>query len=406
MTVEILMPKLGLTMEFGTVLRWLKAEGDLVTAGTPIAEFETEKTTATLEAPADGRLGRILVGEGEQVKVTTLLCHILAPDDAEPVPVAADGPRLTPAARQAVRELGLPLAEVTAAFGGGRVTREQVERWAAGRMAAPAAAAAAPVTAVTPVTAVSPVTGVTGVTGVTAVTAVTPVAGAERRPASAMRLTIARRMHQSLQEGAQLTLTSEVDVTALVQFRTALAPDFEDVYGLRPTYTDFLIKAMALAVPAVPQINSRWDGDAVTLFSGVNVGVAVALDEGLIVPVVQGCERLGLVALSRQIRDLAERARQGRLAPAELEGGTITLTNLGTEGIDAFTPILNPPQVAILGVGRIREVPVLQGDQWVPRAMITLSLTIDHRVVDGVPGARYLRRVADLLARPAILATG
>lgn len=387
------MPKLGLTMGFGTVLRWLKAEGDMVTAGTPIAEFETEKATATLEAPADGRLGRILVGEGEKVRVITLLCHVLTPGETEPTPVTAaaaaagaEGPRLTPAARQAVRELGLDLAQVTAAFaGGGRVTREQVEAWAAARPAAtaPAAVAAAPSVAAAPAEV-----------------------SAERRPASSMRLTIARRMHQSLQESAQLTMTSDVDVTALVQFRTALAADFEEVYGLRPTYTDFLLKAMALAVPAVPQINSRWEGDGITLFRAVNVGLAVALDDGLIVPVIRDCERLGLVAVSRQVRDLADRARQGRLKPAELEGGTITLTNLGTEGIDAFTPVLNPPEVAILGAGRIREVPVLQAGQWVPRSHMTLSLTIDHRVVDGVPGARYLKRVADLLARPAILVTG
>lgn len=402
MATQVVMPKLGLTMEHGTLLRWLKTEGDLVTAGSVIAEFETEKTTATLEAPCDGRMGRILVGEGQKVKVTTLLCHILAPGEADPVaetpapqaPAAAlhtpapaagpsgEGPRLTPAAKQAVRELGLEMAAVLAAFpSGGRVSREQVEAWAASARAPQAGPAPTPAPA--------------------------PAAPAcERRPASSMRLAIARRMQQSLQESAQLTLSAEADVTALVQFRTALAPDFEKLYGLRPTYTDFLVKAMALAVPAVPQINSRWDGEAVTLFRGVNVGVAVALDDGLIVPVVQGCESLGLLSVSRQIRDLAERARHGRLKPDEIEGGTITLTNLGTEGIDLFTPVLNPPEVAILGVGRIREVPVFQAGHWMPRSMMTLSLTIDHRVVDGAPGARYLRRVVELLANPAILAAG
>jgi len=387
MATPVIMPKLGLAMEFGTLLHWLKAEGDSVRQGEAIAEIETEKATAEIEAPAGGRLGRPLVAAGVQVPVTTLLVHILTGDEAEP-----DGGggrvRLTPAARKAARDLGLDDEEVARAFPAGRVTREEVEAWAAGQATA-AAAVAAPVA---PAPAAPPA----------------PVAAGEpvRRPLTVMRRAIARRMLESLQGSAQLTLTAEADVSALVQFRAALAPAFEQEHGFRPTYTDFLVMAMARAVPAVPQINARWGQEAVELLPEAHVGVAVALDDGLIVPVIPSAQSLSLVAIGRQVRDLAQRAREGRLIPGEASGSTITLTNLGPEGIDAFTPVLNPPEVAILGAGRVREIPVLTDGQLAVRSVMTLSLTIDHRVVDGAPGARYLRRVAELLAQPALLLAG
>lgn len=420
MPTPVLMPKLGLTMAAGTLVRWLKAEGEPVRKGEPVAEIESDKAAIEVEAPADGSVGRHLVAPGTRVPVTTVICQILAAGEAEPptaapapapaagkaAPAAAaaapapgatrvgdgpgDGAHLTPAARRVARELGLDLAEVARAFPAGRVTREEVEAWAASRSRSAVAAQAPPAPALAAQAPPAPA----------------GVAGSERRPLSVMRSVIARRMVESVREAAQLTLTSEVDVTALVRFRTDLAPAFEQEYGYRPTYTDFLVKAMARAVPAVPQVNARWAGDAVELFPQVDVGVAVALDDGLIVPVVRGAQSQGLAAISRQVRDLAQRARQGRLEPGEASGSTITLTNLGPEGIDAFTPVLNPPEVAILGAGRVREVPALVGGQWVTRQVMTLSLTIDHRVVDGAPGARYLRRVAELLAQPALLVAG
>ncbi|HYG58288.1 MAG TPA: dihydrolipoamide acetyltransferase family protein [Symbiobacteriaceae bacterium] len=383
MASVVAMPKLGMSMAAGTILHWLKAEGDEVTRGEAIAEFESEKTTATLEAPETGRMGRILVQPGQEVPVGTPLCEIVTPGESAEV---IQGARLTPAARQFVRDLGLELAEVAAAFPGGRVTREQVEAWAEQRAGhSEAAVAVAPPAPPAPPAA---------------------TAEGERRPLSGMRAAVARRMAESLRDSAQLTLTATVDVTALVQYRAALVPEFEQEYGLRPSYTDFLVMAMARAVAAAPQVNARWEGDAITVLRHVHAGVAVALEDGLVVPVIRHCESLSLGAISRSLRDLAERARKGQLAPHEMTGSTITLTNLGPDGIDAFTPVLNPPEAAILGAGQIREVPAFVGGQLVPRSVMTLSLTIDHRVVDGAPGARYLRRVAELLGKPALLVSG
>lgn len=384
MATPIIMPKMGMAMAEGTVSRWTKQPGDPVRAGETIAVVETDKVQADLAAPVDGRLGAIRVPEGQRAAVGAVLAVLLAPgeelaDVAAPDanPPAADGAaRLTPAARRVARELGLDPAVVAAAFPGGRVNREDIEAWAARRHAA-----AATPTAVVP----------------------TPGDGLTVIPLTSMRATIARRMVQSLHEAAQLTLTAGVDVTELVRLRGQIVESCETAHRIRPTYTDFLARAMVLAVPAAPAVDARWTPDGIALSSEVHLGVAVALDEGLIVPVVRDAHRLGLVEISRRIRELSERARGGRLLPGEASGGTITLTNLGAEGIDAFTPILNPPESAILGAGRIRTVPVWSEEGVRPRQVMTLSLTIDHRVVDGVPGARYLRRVAELLATPALL---
>ena len=219
-----------------------------------------------------------------------------------------------------------------------------------------------------------------------------------------MRKAIAKRMLASLRESAQLTLMKSVDVIALVERRNKLVEEAEKLSQPRPTYTDFLAKAMALAIPAVPQINARLNGDKIEIMHIVNIGVAVATDEGLIAPVVKDVGSLTVFDISEKIQALAQRARQGQLTTDEVDGSTITISNMGSEGIDAFTPILNPGEVAILGVGRIRSV-------WVPdangipeiRSEITLSLTIDHRVVDGVPAARCLGRLTKILSQLELL---
>lgn len=412
MAVPVVVPKMGLKMESATLLRWLRAERERVEAGEAVAEVETDKVTAQVTAPVSGLLVDLRARPGDTLPVGAVLAYVGTDLEDRPgtggaggaVPLPSpSGPataevavaavragdpvvqpltgagahgdagahvpgRLSPAARRLAQELGVDPDEVARAHPGIRVTREDVERWAAARRQE------------------------------------TP--GVQRIPASFMRRTIARRMVDSLREAAQLTLSVEVDVTELVRVREELAPRMEALYGVRPTYTDFLVRAMALAVPAVPRVNARWDGDAVILLSEVNVGVAVALEDGLIVPVVQGADRLSLLEISRRVRDLAERARTGALRPGEASGATITLTNLGAEGVDVFTPILNPPEVAILGAGRIRPVPVLVDGGLEERQVMTLSLTIDHRVVDGAPGARYLRRVGELLADPLVLLAG
>lgn len=212
---------------------------------------------------------------------------------------------------------------------------------------------------------------------------------------SRMRKLIARRMHESLQGSAQLTLVSTADVTEL----TALRSRWEG--ELRPTFTDAVIRASALALREHPGVNARLEDETIVHAGQVNIGMAVALEGGLVVPVVRGADELPLAELATVTRDLAERSRTGRLGMDDLEGGTFTVTSLGGQGIDAFTPVLNPPESAILGVGRSRPlaVPDSGGVAW--RQEMTLSLTIDHRVVDGYPGALFLARVAALLAQPS-----
>lgn len=399
MAIEIYMPKMGMSMQEGTLVEWLKIEGDTVTAGEPIARIETNKVVTDLEAAENGTLGNILVQAGSVAQIGTVLAYIYTQGEeiskipagstarqstAEPAVslvkshVGAEGKsaqiseglqgHLTPVAKRAAIELGVNLEQIAAAFPGKRINREDVVNWAQTRQAK--------------VTALDH----------------------EVIPMSNMRRTIAHRMLASLRESAQLTLMKSVDVTALVERRNKLVEEAEKLSQPRPTYTDLLVKAMALAVPAVPRINARLNGDKIEIMHTVNIGVAVATDEGLIAPVVKDVGSLTVFDISEKIQVLAQRARQGQLNADEVEGSTITISNMGSEGIDAFTPILNPGEVAILGVGRIRSI-------WLPdadgkpelRLEITLSLTIDHRVVDGVPGARYLGRLAEILSQPELL---
>jgi pyruvate dehydrogenase E2 component (dihydrolipoamide acetyltransferase) len=217
-----------------------------------------------------------------------------------------------------------------------------------------------------------------------------------------MRRTIAGRMHASLQEMAQLTITTEADVTELVRLRAQLIDEWQRD-GPRPAYTDLVVKAAARALREHPRLNASLDGDVIRLHEQINVGVAVALDEGLIVPVLRDADRLPLKRLARESAALVERARSGSLTFDDVSGGTFSVTSLGMYEVDAFTPIVNPPQAAILGVGRVRETVALSGRDVVARQVMTLSLSFDHRLLDGAPAAAFLRRVSHLLGRPYLL---
>ena len=279
--------------------------------------------------------------------------------------------KASPAAKRLAREHDLDLAGLTGSGPGGRIVVEDVE--------AALAAAAAPAAAPAP-------------------------ADAETFPYRGMRRTIGDRMHGSLQEMAQLTMATDVDMTRAVELRRELLDLWAD-RGLRPTYTDFVIKAAALALRGHPRLNAELRDDTIVLHPQIHVGFAVALDEGLIVPVTRDTDALPLDALAPISADLALRARERRLGPDDLTGGTFTVTSLGMYGIDVFTPIINPPQAAILGVGRISERPVFRGgsNDVERRSFMTLSLTIDHRVVDGAPAAEFLRDVKGILERPSQL---
>jgi len=374
MAVEVVMPKFGLTMQEGTIQRWFKAEGDPIAKGESLFEVETEKVLYEVEAPIAGRVAKLLYPEEATVACARVVA-VLAVGDEDPAAVAAryaavpatataaavaapapvrspapggPGAPVTPAARKLAREHGIELEAVAGTGPGGRVTREDVEA---------AIAAGAP-------------------------------AGA---PLRGMRKTIAEHMLQSVQTTAQLTITTDADVTELVARHQRLRGEFA------VTITDLVIEAVAAALRAHPRLNATASADAVRQHAEIDIGVAVAVDDGLVVPVVRGADGKALRDIAVESRALAEKARAGRLAADDVRGGTFTVTNLGMYGVDAFTPILNTPQVATLGVGRIVEKPAVHGGQIVARRMMVLSLTFDHRIVDGVPAAAFLRDVVDRL---------
>jgi len=379
MAVEVVMPKFGLTMQEGTIQRWFKGEGDSIAKGEALFEVETEKVLYEVEAPTAGRVAKLLYPEEATVACARVVA-VLAVGNEDPVAVAAQyatvpetaarapaaaaavaaparaqvpgGPSapVTPAARKLAKEHAIDVRAISGTGPGGRVTREDVEAAiAAGPTAAPAG-----------------------------------------EPLRGMRKTIAAHMLQSVQSTAQLTITTEADVTELVARHQRLRGEFA------VTITDLVIEAVAATLRAHPRLNATASADAVQYHAEIDVGVAVAVDDGLIVPVVRGADRKALRDIAVESRALAEKARAGRLAAADVRGGTFTVTNLGMYGVDAFTPILDTPQVATLGVGRIVEKPAVHGGQIVARRMMILSLTFDHRIVDGVPAAAFLR---DVVAR-------
>jgi pyruvate dehydrogenase E2 component (dihydrolipoamide acetyltransferase) len=385
MATEIVLPQWSMGMADGTIVRWLKQEGDEVRQGEPLVEVEAAKVTSEVEAEVSGVLARILVAEGETVPVRTPLCVIGAADEVraraaaatKPVdaatdtatplpPAAASQPtvQVIPAARKMAKEHGIDLSQVRGSGPGGRITVEDVQR------VITATSRSAP--------SVPPASSTTG--------QVIPLTG--------MRGTIARRMQQSLQTSAQVTLVTEVDVSALVQLREELKQQFA------LTYTDLIVKAVALALKEHPRLNAWIEGEHVQLEQAIHIGVAVALDEGLIVPVVRNADRKSLQEIAQETRLLAQRAREGSLTREEITGSTFSVSNLGMYGIDAFTPIINPPEVAILGIGRMNEkfMRVSQEGEW--RQVMTLSLTFDHGAVDGAPAAAFLQSVGKHLEHP------
>ncbi len=479
------MPKLGLTMTQGKVVKWLVPEGAEVVKGQPVVEITTEKIANVVEAPASGILRKILVAEGVTVPVLAPLAVVAAPGEAidefvaeilakasqaakavtsvsaaaalsaptpgpapAVVPASGAGPgavKVSPVAARLAEEAGIDLAEIAGSGPGGRILREDVEKAIAARTTAGAEGAEAALEAAGPAPGgtaapfgdrvkaspaarrlakekgidLSTVHG-TGPDGriLTAdveraaaarpggrVTArpTTAAAGApgESGPVGEVRLIISRRMMESLHGTAQSTITRTINAVELVKLREALQARMEREHGLKLTHTDLVIRAVALALREHPEMNVSFDGENITRHQEINVGVAVDLGAGgLIVPVVHGAERLGLAEIAARVRALTEKARQGKLTTDDVAGGTFTVTNMGMLGVDAFTPILNPPESAILGVGRIADRPVVTGGQVVPGREMVLSLTHDHRIIDGAPAARFLATVTRYLEEP------
>ncbi len=436
MPVEVTMPKFGLTMQEGTIQRYFKAPGESVRAGEPLYEVETEKVLYEVEAPASGTLAAALFPEGATVECGVVIAVIAesgedaaaigaryadgaGPRAGVPAAMAAGAPArssgaagasqgaaaaapassaavsaaddagarraVSPVARKLAAELGVELARVAGTGPGGRITREDVERAAEGARSASGASASG-------ARAASAAAGAGAPAGAPAPAAAPGAAKPQARsiPMRGMRKTIADRMSQSLRESAQLTITSEADVTAAVELRERLVRQFDFTYG------DLLVQAVARALLRHPRMNARLIQDAIAIMPQVNVGMAVALEDGLIVPVIVDADRKSLRQIAAVTRELGERARAGKLRLEEVSGGTFTITNLGTYGVDGFTPILNTGETGILGVGRIIEKPVIHRGEIARRSMMTLSLTFDHRLIDGAPAAQFLQTVIEI----------
>jgi pyruvate dehydrogenase E2 component (dihydrolipoamide acetyltransferase) len=458
MPTEVLVPPLGQTVDALTLVSWYKREGDTVQHGEPLYSVETDKATLDVEAPATGVLRQVTARPGDVVKVLSAIARIEAEAEVkvEAEQVSAStlaSPRLfvSPRARRLAEAEGVPLAEVKATGPEGAIVERDVRAYLQGsgirdqesgdRGQASGVTGSAP----QPAGGISPVArriaedagvdwqaiagtgprgqitredvaaaleqrsgGAEGQRGGGAevarqLPATTPAEQAVQLPASSfpfsgIRALIAERMVAGHSQTAPVTLTSEADATALVELRQKLAAD-----GVAVSYNDLFLAILAKALGEHPRLNASLDGDAIKLWPQIDIAVAVDTERGLLAPVVRGVDRKGLAQLAAGTAALAERARGGKCTPDELTGSTFTLTNLGMFGIDAFTPIINLPECAILGVGRIKTQPVWAGDHIEPRETVWLSLTFDHRLVDGGPAARFLQRVAQLAEKPHLL---
>ena len=455
MAKEVILPQLGQTMEEGTIVEWFKQEGDSVKRGDILFSVESDKATLESESPARGILRKILVPAGTTVPVLTPVAIITKTADediegyvpqgapagvaeaeapaAEPAAAPVSGqpqanpasagrvfssprarmrarelgvdvsvisgtgpggrvvekdvlayvesqPKATPMARKVAADLGVDLATVTGTGVGGKITREDVEAAQRAEPAPPAPTPAAPV----PAKLLS--------AGVVSTV-----------PLSGLRGIIADRMATSAHTTARVTLVTDVDATTLVEVRTNLKAKVTEEWGFAPGYNDLLAMMVARALREFPYMNARLNGDVIEQLAQVNVGLAVDTERGLLVLVIRDADKLGLREFGTRFRDLVGRARVGKSLPDELAGGTFTITNLGMFEIDAFTPVINLPELAILGVGRIQPKPVVKEGQVVVRQMVTLSLTFDHRLVDGAPAARFLQRIKQLVESPYLL---
>jgi pyruvate dehydrogenase E2 component (dihydrolipoyllysine-residue acetyltransferase) len=442
MPTPILMPALSPTMTEGKLAKWSKKEGETVKAGDVVAEIETDKATMEVEAVDEGKLGKILVPEGtENVAVNTPIALILnegedasaltqaaaaaaqpavkpapqpaapplqpaakpaaaptpapqpaaAPTPARTLPPAGDGARLfaSPLARRLAAEGGIDIAGIAGSGPHGRIVKSDVEAALASpgaRAATPAlrgAVAAAPVPTATPMQALAPFQ--------------LPPGNFTELPLSTMRKVIARRLQESKQTIPHFYLTVDAEIDGLFALRQQLNAK-SDSYKL--SVNDFIIKACGMALAKVPRANAIWGGDRIYLNRSCDVSVAVALDDGLITPIIRGADGKGLAAISNEMKELAGRARQGKLMPEEYQGGAFSLSNLGMFGIKEFAAVINPPQGSILAVGMGEQRPVVKGGALAIATVMSCTISCDHRVIDGAIGAQLLDAIKKLIEDP------
>jgi len=427
MPVEILMPALSPTMEEGTLAKWLVKEGDAVTSGQIIAEIETDKATMEFEAVDEGVMGRILISEGtEGVKINTPIAVLIedgesaediaapksaAPKTAEQAKAApqqpaagtaaapapkADGQRLfaSPLARRIAAEKGLDLSAITGSGPHGRIVKADVE--GAGALPAIAAVPAASASAVPQAAKPTPSSGAS---------ADTVMRMFEGRPfeevkLDGMRKTVAARLTEAKQTIPHFYLRRSTRLDALMTFRSQLNTQLE-ARGVKLSVNDFIIKACALALQKVPDANSVWAGDRILRLKPSDVAVAVAVDGGLFTPVIRDAHLKTLSALSAEMKDLAARARNRKLAPQEYTGGSFAISNLGMFGIENFDAVINPPHGSILAVGAGSRQPVVGADGALSVATVmSMTLSVDHRVIDGALGAEFLAAIIENLENP------
>ena len=430
MPTEILMPALSPTMEEGTLAKWLVKEGDTVSSGDLLAEIETDKATMEFEAVDEGTIGKILVAEGtEGVKVNVPIAVMLedgesadditdapAPAAAAPAtettaaaapaetaaapapaaPAASDGSRVfaSPLARRIAADKGLDLSQLKGSGPRGRIVKADVENaTAAPEAAAPVAAAAATAPASA---AAAPATGPSA----DAIAKMYEGRETEEIKLDGMRKTIAARLTEAKQSVPHFYLRKDIELDALMKFRAQLNKTLEP-RGIKLSVNDFIIKACALALQQVPDANAVWAGDKMLKMKASDVAVAVAIEGGLFTPVLQDAEMKSLSALSAEMKDLAARARDRKLAPHEYQGGSFAISNLGMFGIDNFDAIINPPHAAILAVGAGVKKPVVGEDGEIKVAIVmSTTLSVDHRVIDGALGANLLNAIKANLENP------
>lgn len=401
----VVMPKLGLTMTEGKISRWLKKEGETVKKGERLFEVETDKLTNTVEAVADGILGRVLVQEGETVPCLTPVAELvdtLAKISSTPAPVSGGAPVLaSPAAKKLAKEKQIDLSLITGTGPKGRITLEDVERYGQEKTQAPEEEKVR----VSPLAAkiaeehhvdLEKVSG--GGSRIMSADVLKSLGAEEIMPMNHMRKIIARRMKESREISPVVHYDISVDMTEIKQIKKKLAGE-----GIKVSYTDILILFTAKALMQFPLLNASAVGDSIILKHYVNMGMAVALDDGLLVPVIRDAHKKGLREISEESRKLAEGARSGSLDPGALAGGTFTITNLGMYGIESFTPIINQPEAAILGINAMKDTPVVIEGELAVRPMLKLSLTADHRIVDGAVAAHFLAFLKKYLEVPGLL---
>ena len=438
MPIDILMPALSPTMTEGNLAKWVKKEGDAIKAGDVICEIETDKATMEVEAVDEGTLGKIIVPEGTQgVAVNAVIALLLeegesadalgkapapkaaaapaapkaeAPKAEEapkaapaPKPAAADagghgGDRVfaTPLARRMAEQAGVDLAGVKGSGPNGRIVKADIEAAAGKPKAAPAAAAAAepPKAAPAAAPAAAPVAAGTPKDRVVALAGNIPYT---EIPNTSMRKVIAKRLTEAKQTVPHFYLTVDCEIDALLKIRAELNGKGE---GNKISVNDFVIKASALALKKVPAANASWSDDCILQWNQVDIAVAVAIDGGLITPIVKQADGKGLASISAEMRDLGARAKAGKLKLEEFQGGTFSISNLGMFGIKEFSAVINPPHGAILAVGTGEQRPVVKNGALAIATVMSCTLSVDHRVVDGAVGAAFLKAFKGLIEDP------